>query len=76
MASWCAWPAAMPTPSASRSAGAGPGRRDGDDVRELVWQTLKTCYDPEIPVDIVELGLVYAATCCPVDDERCASSSR
>ena len=30
-----------------------------DDVRELVWQTLKTCYDPEIPVDIVELGLIY-----------------
>lgn len=29
------------------------------EARDLVWQTLKTCYDPEIPVDIVELGLVY-----------------
>src|ERR1041385_4773085 len=24
-----------------------------------VWQTLKTCFDPEIPVNIVDLGLVY-----------------
>lgn len=39
-----------------------------DDVRGLVWQTLKTCYDPEIPVDIVELGLVYACDVLPVDD--------
>ncbi len=24
-----------------------------------VWETLKNCYDPEIPINIVELGLVY-----------------
>jgi probable FeS assembly SUF system protein SufT len=41
-----------------------------DDVRELVWQTLKTCYDPEIPVDIVELGLVYGCELSPVDAEQ------
>jgi FeS assembly SUF system protein len=32
------------------------------DLKQLqydVIQTLKTCYDPEIPVDIYELGLVY-----------------
>jgi metal-sulfur cluster biosynthetic enzyme len=28
-------------------------------MRDLVWQTLKTRYDPEFPVDIVELGLTY-----------------
>ena len=26
---------------------------------ELVWEQLKTCFDPEIPVNIVDLGLIY-----------------
>ncbi|MGH8530499.1 MAG: putative Fe-S cluster assembly protein SufT [Nevskiales bacterium] len=29
------------------------------DVEKLIWEQMRTCYDPEIPVDIVELGLVY-----------------
>ena len=30
-----------------------------DFSEQLVWDQLKTCYDPEIPVNIVELGLIY-----------------
>jgi probable FeS assembly SUF system protein SufT len=30
-----------------------------EDVEKLVWSQIKTCYDPEIPVNIVDLGLVY-----------------
>jgi FeS assembly SUF system protein len=30
-----------------------------DDLRAKVVEALKTCYDPEIPVDIYELGLIY-----------------
>jgi probable FeS assembly SUF system protein SufT len=29
---------------------------------QAVWEQLKTCYDPEIPVNIVDLGLIYDCT--------------
>ena len=32
---------------------------NSDFSEKLVWDQLKTCYDPEIPVNIVELGLIY-----------------
>jgi len=35
-----------------------------EDVEKLLWDQLKTCYDPEIPVNIVDLGLIYS---CEVD---------
>tara|TARA_S200000501_G_scaffold8750_1_gene7890 strand:- start:113473 stop:114015 length:543 start_codon:yes stop_codon:yes gene_type:complete len=31
----------------------------GDFSEHQVWDQLKTCYDPEIPVNIVDLGLIY-----------------
>ena len=36
-----------------------PENATEDDVEQLIWEQLKTCYDPEIPVNIVDLGLVY-----------------
>jgi probable FeS assembly SUF system protein SufT len=45
-----------------------PADVDLADVSGLVWQTLKTCYDPEIPVDIVELGLIYGCNVTPTED--------
>src|SRR5438132_8723856 len=32
---------------------------------KAVWDQLKTCYDPEIPVNIVDLGLIYDCTVTP-----------
>jgi probable FeS assembly SUF system protein SufT len=31
----------------------------GGDLENMVWEQLKSCFDPEIPVNIVDLGLVY-----------------
>ena len=35
---------------------------------QMVWDVLKTVYDPEIPVNIVDLGLIYSCKIAP-DDE-------
>jgi probable FeS assembly SUF system protein SufT len=40
----------------------------GRSTQELAWEQLKTCYDPEIPVNIVDLGLVYRCEVAPGDD--------
>ena len=36
-----------------------------EDVEKLVWEQLRTCYDPEIPVNIADLGLIYGCTITP-----------
>ena len=36
-----------------------PENATDSDIEEVIWKQLMTCYDPEIPVDIVNLGLVY-----------------
>jgi probable FeS assembly SUF system protein SufT len=37
-------------------------------LEPMVWDQLKTCYDPEIPVNIVDLGLVYLCEVAPAGD--------
>nr|WP_233440439.1 putative Fe-S cluster assembly protein SufT [Halomonas coralii] len=36
-----------------------PADADDETLERFVWEQLRTCYDPEIPVNIVDLGLVY-----------------
>lgn len=47
----------------SKDTPADNGRVNED----LVWQQLATCYDPEIPINIVELGLIYDCSITPIE---------
>lgn len=42
---------------------------DADDaaVERMVWSQLRTCFDPEIPINVVDLGLVYEAVVLPAE---------
>ncbi len=40
---------------------------DGSVDEKLIWDQLRTCYDPEIPINIVELGLIYQCRVTPLD---------
>ena len=44
-----------------------PDNATDDDVENLLWDQMKTVYDPEIPVDLVNLGLIYRVD---IDQER------
>lgn len=45
-----------------------PAAADGPLTEESVYGVLRTCYDPEIPVNIVDLGLVYDLKITPLSE--------
>ncbi len=47
-----------PTPP-KESSSANDGEANGPVDEKAVWEQLRQCFDPEIPVNIVDLGLVY-----------------
>jgi len=36
-----------------------PSNATDEELESVIWQQLKTCFDPEIPINIVDLGLIY-----------------
>jgi probable FeS assembly SUF system protein SufT len=42
-------------------------------VESRVWEQLRSCFDPEIPVNIVELGLIYDCSVAPLENAYRAS---
>jgi probable FeS assembly SUF system protein SufT len=56
-----------------RTSPAAPTLPEGashGDVEKLVWAQMRTCYDPEIPVNIVDLGLIYECRVEPRGEDR------
>lgn len=51
-------------------AQAGETRADGHVDEDQVWEQLRTCYDPEIPINIVDLGLIYECDISKLPDGR------
>lgn len=47
-----------------------PEDASDDDVEKLVWAQMKTVFDPEIPVNIVDLGLVYSCEVSKTEDGK------
>src|SRR5215470_15532424 len=39
-----------------------------EEIEKLVWNQLRLCFDPEIPVNIVDLGLIYDCSVNPLRD--------
>lgn len=39
-----------------------PDNASDKDIEDLIWAQMRTCYDPEIPINIVDLGLIYDCT--------------
>ncbi len=44
-------------------------------LEERVWAQLKTCFDPEIPVNVVDLGLIYSCDLSPAEGTDGATSA-
>jgi len=50
------------------AATGSSGAAKPEDLEKQAWDAMKTCYDPEIPVNIVDLGLIYDCKITPVSE--------
>ena len=52
-------PTSSPTPQSAESAPSALSQAELNQITDQLIEKLKTVFDPEIPVDIYELGLIY-----------------
>jgi len=57
---------ALGLPVTEKKAGTSTGTVTQEQVEKEIWNQLRTCYDPEIPVNIVDLGLIYDCNVEPI----------
>ena len=54
-------------PTASSTGVAGHSKAQ-EELEKEIWNQMRTCYDPEIPVNVVDLGLIYDCRLTPLGD--------
>ncbi len=45
-----------------------PADATEEEIESVIWQQLRTCFDPEIPINVVDLGLIYRCEVTRADD--------
>ena len=60
----------VPVEVRSAQAAASADTSTPEGVEKAVWDQLRTVFDPEIPINVVELGLVYDLKVRPLDSAR------
>src|SRR5213079_429928 len=61
---------ALGVETAAKPTSATGQPRTNEELEKEVWDQLKTCYDPEIPVNIVDLGLIYNCKVAPMGEGK------
>ena len=61
---------ALGVAAAARPANTSGQPRTKEELEKEVWAQLKSCYDPEIPVNVVDLGLIYDCQLAPIGEGR------
>jgi probable FeS assembly SUF system protein SufT len=53
-----------------KAASLPSGPISKEQLEKEIWDTMRTCYDPEIPVNVVDLGLIYDCNIEPMADKK------
>ena len=62
------WVAASDADALNGNGQSAPAGAAREAIEKQVWDQLRTCYDPEIPLNIVDLGLIYSCQVAPVPE--------
>ena len=60
----------VPVAEPSASAAAAAEEQKGPADEKALWEAMKQCYDPEIPCNVVDLGLIYDVKTTPLPSTR------
>jgi probable FeS assembly SUF system protein SufT len=59
-----------PMPQGLAAATAPGAPITAEQLEKQIWEQMRTCYDPEIPVNIVDLGLIYDCKLESIADKK------